>query len=110
MTTGGSVEEQLRWAFKMYDQDGSGIIIQIFKFYIEIDLLHEGRIDHKEMIDIITILYDLNGGSTNTAKQCAEELFRKLDKNGDGEINEEIFVEGCSKEPTIIFAITNHSL
>ena len=25
MTTGGSVEEQLRWAFKMYDQDGSGI-------------------------------------------------------------------------------------
>ena len=62
------------------------------------------------MIDIITILYELNGGSTNTAKQCAEELFRKLDKNGDGEINEEIFVEGCSKEPTIIFAITNHSL
>ena len=24
MTTGGSVEERLRWAFKMYDQDGSG--------------------------------------------------------------------------------------
>ena len=62
------------------------------------------------MMDIITILYDLNGGSTNTAKQCAEELFRKLDKNGDGEINEEIFVEGCSKEPSIIFAITNQSL
>ena len=73
-------------------------------------LFLEGRIDHKEMIDIITILYDLNGGSTNTAKQCAEELFRKLDKNGDGEINEEIFVEGCSKEPSIIFAITNQSL
>ena len=24
MTTGGSIQEQLRWAFKMYDQDGSG--------------------------------------------------------------------------------------
>ena len=24
MTTGGSVEEKLRWAFKMYDKDGSG--------------------------------------------------------------------------------------
>ena len=27
MTTGGSVEEKLRWAFKMYDKDGSGKII-----------------------------------------------------------------------------------
>ena len=62
------------------------------------------------MVDIITILYELNGGSTDTAKQCAEELFRKLDVNGDGELDEEIFVEGCSKEPTIIFAITNHRL
>ena len=26
MTTGGSVEERLRWAFKMYDQDGSGAV------------------------------------------------------------------------------------
>ena len=24
MTTGGTVEEKLRWAFKMYDKDGSG--------------------------------------------------------------------------------------
>ena len=31
MTTGGSIEEQLRWAFKMYDQDGSGIYHKIFK-------------------------------------------------------------------------------
>lgn len=28
MTTGGSVEERLRWAFKMYDQDGSGEVNQ----------------------------------------------------------------------------------
>ena len=61
------------------------------------------------MIDIITILYELNGRSGDTAKKCAEELFRKLDKNGNGEIDEEIFVEGCSKEPNIIFAVTNHS-
>ena len=24
MTTGGTLEERLRWAFKMYDEDGSG--------------------------------------------------------------------------------------
>ena len=29
MTTGGSVEEKLRWAFKMYDKDGSGKSINL---------------------------------------------------------------------------------
>ena len=107
MTTGGSIEEQLRWAFKMYDQDGSGIVTaNILSF---ICYMLEGRIDHKEMIDIIAILYELNGGSTDTAKHCAEELFRKLDKNGNGEIDEDIFVDGCSKEPSIILAMSNHS-
>lgn len=27
MTTSGSVDEKLRWAFKMYDEDGSGKIL-----------------------------------------------------------------------------------
>ena len=26
MTSSGSTEEKLRWAFKMYDEDGSGIV------------------------------------------------------------------------------------
>ena len=26
MTSSGSTEEKLRWAFKMYDEDGSGIM------------------------------------------------------------------------------------
>ena len=43
MTTGGSVDERLRWAFKMYDKDGSG------------------RIEKFEMEEIIMILYELNG-------------------------------------------------
>ena len=43
MTTGGSVEERLRWAFKMYDEDGSG------------------KIDRQEMEEIISTLFELNG-------------------------------------------------
>ena len=27
MTTGGSLEERLRWAFKMFDKDGSGRVV-----------------------------------------------------------------------------------
>ena len=32
MTTGGTVEEKLRWAFKMYDKDGSGQFFLISSF------------------------------------------------------------------------------
>ena len=31
MTTGGSLEERLRWAFKMFDKDGSGKVLIITK-------------------------------------------------------------------------------
>ena len=61
------------------------------------------------MIDIVSILYELNGGSSDSAKQCAEQLFRKLDKTGTGKIDEEEFVNGCSREQSIIYAITNHN-
>lgn len=45
MTTGGSAEERLRWAFKMYDKDGSGENVkdhQIF-CYILCRLYRTGR-------------------------------------------------------------------
>ena len=33
MTTGGSLEERLRWAFKMFDKDGSGKVLIITKWW-----------------------------------------------------------------------------
>ena len=32
LTTAGSAEDKLRWAFRMYDKDGSGEFYSIFKF------------------------------------------------------------------------------
>ena len=43
MTSSGSPEEKLRWAFKMYDKDGSG------------------SIELKEMVEIVSTLYDMEG-------------------------------------------------
>ena len=71
MTTGGSVEERLRWAFKMYDQDGSGEdnynqyknynFISIFNNFITYDMI--GIIELHEMEDIVITLFELNDGS-----------------------------------------------
>ena len=82
MTTGGSVEERLRWAFKMYDQDGSGEVnliiikttrepvkkgsltcnfISMFNNFITYDMI--GIIELHEMEDIVIKLFELNDGS-----------------------------------------------
>ena len=105
MTTGGSADERLRWAFKMYDKDGSG------------------RIEKFEMEEIIMILYELNGepkvdcnnsslpiriSLKDKAKEAAESLFSKLDKERRGEIDEEQFIAGCLADPSIQHALSNN--
>lgn len=90
MTTGGTVEEKLRWAFKMYDKDGSG------------------KIEHHEMEEIIMTLYELNGASSESGREAASKLFRKIDQECTGEVDEEQFVSCCSNDPRIIYTISNN--
>lgn len=124
MSEANNSEEKLRWAFKMYDKDGSGSI--------EID----------EMVEIVGNLFELEGlskvffnklwckneqcGEINpqilnlkktifsyyqnevsivafqdTALERATETFRMLDINGDGELNEDEFVAGCLNDKAL---------
>jgi len=77
MTASGTPEEKLRWAFKMYDKDGSG------------------SIELPEMIEIIGTLYEMEGVPKDSAGERANKIFRELDINGDGELDEDEFVKGC---------------
>lgn len=61
MTSSGSPEEKLRWAFKMYDKDGSGL--QINKNSMRIRLISTGEIELKEMVEIVGTLYEMEGMS-----------------------------------------------
>ena len=39
MTTSGSVDEKLRWAFKMYDGDGSGRVRLVLRLTSDLKIL-----------------------------------------------------------------------
>ena len=58
MTSCGSVEDKMRWAFKIYDVDQSGNI-QIIKNHKEKYYGFVGSIDLDELIEIIVTFYDL---------------------------------------------------
>ena len=59
MTSSGSIEEKLRWAFKMYDKDESGWRILSQQKYNA--LPWTGVIELQEMIEIIGTIYQLQG-------------------------------------------------
>merc|ERR1712048_987878 len=80
MTSSGSPEEKLRWAFKMCDKDGSG------------------SIELKEMVEIVSTLYDMEGVGGVKAPERARAIFSDLDFDGDGMITEEEFVLGCMED------------
>ena len=60
LTAGGSPEDKLRWAFKMYDRDGSGITGTCQKLFYVNGL---GTIELVEMVEIIGTLYEIEGVS-----------------------------------------------
>jgi len=75
VTSCGTQEEKIRWAFRMYDIDGNGMI------------------DITELKRTLVAVYEVVGEHNEAQdKLKAEELFRKLDENSDGEISQEEFI------------------
>ena len=59
MSDATSSEEKLRWAFKMYDQDSSGLDGFLLNGYATYFPL--GTIDVTEMVEIVGNLYEMEG-------------------------------------------------
>merc|ERR1711915_690645 len=82
VTSTGSPEDKLKWAFRMYDVDGNGWI------------------DLVEMTVIVRSIYRMSGCSEQkeTADQRAMKIFTQMDLNADGRVTLTEFVTTCMND------------
>ncbi|XP_054613066.1 calsenilin-like isoform X2 [Dunckerocampus dactyliophorus] len=86
----GSVTEKLRWAFNLYD------------------INKDGYITKEEMMAIMTSIYNMMGRYTfpsvrdDSPLEHVEKFFQKMDRNRDGVVTIDEFIETCQKDENIM--------
>ncbi|XP_041273804.1 Kv channel-interacting protein 1 isoform X1 [Onychostruthus taczanowskii] len=86
----GTVHEKLRWTFNLYD------------------INKDGYINKEEMMDIVKAIYDMMGKYTypvlkeEAPRQHVEVFFQKMDKNKDGVVTLDEFIESCQEDDNIM--------
>ena len=66
-------------------------------FYYSI--ISSGTIEINEMIDILVTFYDMEGVPREKSIPYADKIFKTLDDNCDGTLDEEEFCKGCLMDP-----------
>ncbi|KAL7672946.1 hypothetical protein ACOME3_007822 [Neoechinorhynchus agilis] len=82
----GDIKAKLELAFEMCDADRNGII------------------DHKELTQILSAIYELKGaksGSIASPISVAADVFKKADLNMDSKISKEEFVYICMNDQRV---------
>ncbi|XP_069733524.1 calsenilin [Phaenicophaeus curvirostris] len=86
----GTVQQKLTWAFNLYDVNKDGCITK------------------QEMLEIMKSIYDMLGRSTyppprdGAPAEHVELFFQKMDRNGDGVVTFEEFLETCQQDEDIM--------
>ncbi|XP_037742416.1 calsenilin isoform X3 [Chelonia mydas] len=86
----GTVHEKLNWAFNLYD------------------INKDGYITKEEMLAIMKSIYDMMGRYTypvlrdDAPVEHVEKFFQKMDRNRDGVVTIEEFLETCQKDENIM--------
>ncbi|XP_069610163.1 A-type potassium channel modulatory protein KCNIP2 isoform X1 [Ranitomeya imitator] len=86
----GTIDDKLNWAFNLYD------------------LNKDGCITKEEMMDIMKSIYDMMGKYTypnmreEAPREHVENFFQKMDRNKDGVVTIDEFIESCQKDENIM--------
>ncbi|CAB3400414.1 unnamed protein product [Caenorhabditis bovis] len=94
ITSRGTLDEKLDWAFSLYDVDKDGFITK------------------DEMANIVDAIYSMIGNmlelpkDEDTPQKRVEKIFTNMDKNFDGQLTREEFKEGSKADPWIVQALT----
>ncbi|KJH44281.1 EF hand [Dictyocaulus viviparus] len=95
ITSRGTLDEKLDWAFSLYDVDKDGYITK------------------EEMIDIVQAIYSMIGNVREPTKdedipsKRVDKIFMNMDKNVDGRLTREEFKEGSKADPWIVKALSS---
>ena len=82
MTTRGTIDDKLRWAFHIYDVNG------------------DGRVSINEVSSIVKSVQALaNVHDSNLSEEKLQQYFGKCDKNSDGTLTVDEFVRGSRQNP-----------
>lgn len=93
ITSRGSLDEKLEWAFSLYDLD------------------KDGYITRDEMLHIVESIYRMVGKMVDlpededTPLKRVDKIFKKMDKNNDGKLTMDEFREGSKCDPWIVQAL-----